>query len=429
VNRLASTRALEGTAWRFAYLVAQAGISLITFAGLALILPTREFAPASVALGVLVIAGALADLGLSASAISVLPARIARNPAATEQILSGAVKAFSLAAGIALLLPLLVLPGVAGPARLSVLLVAPAAPAYVLVSAADSILRVGGEFRRPVLLVALNRVGGCLALPAASVTGSSAWSCAAIALGTLIATTPAMSLLARTRRAARNAPAADLVRAAWPIGLSQLFVVLGGRANTIILSSAVSTVAAAAFETAWRLFQTGQYFAGAVATGIAPFLGDALGRQRRADLDRLLLRSLGVVTFAGFLFCGLMLAAREQIAQLLVGSLGSTTADVLVPLAIVSPLAFAGFVGTIALAMSRADRSVVLGANALGAVVNLSLAVLLIPTHHALGASIATSIGLAVAQTIVLARVIFFRRRLRYIPGPAQTPPPVETAV
>jgi O-antigen/teichoic acid export membrane protein len=427
MNQLASTRALEGTAWRFVYLIAQAGISLATFAGLALILPTREFAPASVALGVLVIAGALADLGLSASAISILPARIARNPDASAEILSGAVRAFYLAASVAFLIPLLAVPGIGSSARLSVLLVAPAAPAYVLVAAADSILRAGGEFRRPVLLVMLNRAGGTLALPVAAATGSGAWSCAAVAFGTVAATSPCFRLLTRIRAAEPDARAADIIRAALPIGLSQLFVVLGGRANTVILSSTVSTTAAAAFETAWRLFQTGQYFAGAVATGIAPFLGDALGRQRRTELDRLLLRALVIVSCAGLLFCGLLLAVRQPLAHLLVGELGSDTANVLVPLALVSPLTFAGFVGTIALVMSGVDRKVVLAANAVGAAINLGLAVIFIPTHKAVGAGIATAVGLAVSQTIVLGRVVVFRRR--HAPGVAESPPTFRASV
>src|SRR5687767_12402470 len=104
MNRLGSARAVEGTVWRFMYLFVQAGLSLGTFVGLALILPTDEFAPATVALGVLVIAGALADIGLASVSVSALPARIARNPLARGELLSGAVKGFYWAAALALAL-------------------------------------------------------------------------------------------------------------------------------------------------------------------------------------------------------------------------------------------------------------------------------------------------------------------------------------
>lgn len=408
------------------YLFAQAGISFITFAGLALLLSTREFAPASVALGVVVIAGALADLGLSPTTISVLPARLALMPEASAQILSGAAKAFYWAAGVALLLPLIVIPGLDHSSRLCVLAIAPAAPAYVFVAAADSILRTGGEFRRPVLLVGLSRLGGWAALPTAAVTGSGPWSCAAVTFGTLAATAPAFRFVARVRAADPTASAGDTVRTSLPLGLSQVFVVLGGRADTVILGTAVSAAAAAAFETAWRFFQIGQYFAGAVSTGVAPFLGDALGRHRRDELDRLLLRALAIVTVAGFLFSGLTLVLRRPITELLVGDVAAGAASALLPLALVSPLAFAGFVGTIALSMSRSDRRIILVANVLGATTNLALALILIPHHHAAGAGVAAATGLVVTQTVILGRLVAFRRRLREAPDIGRPPASIE---
>ena len=210
-NRLASTRAVEGTIWRFAYLFAQAGLSLGIFVGLALILPTDQFAPVTVALGVLVISGAIADLGLGSAAITALPARIARNPVARIELLSGAVKGFYWAAGFSLVLPLVVLIGLENSSQLAVLMIAPAAPAYVLVAAADSILRAEGEFRRPVLLVALSRAGGLVSLPVAAATASSAWSCAAVAFGTTVATLPSVKVIMAVRRAMPSARAAGIV--------------------------------------------------------------------------------------------------------------------------------------------------------------------------------------------------------------------------
>jgi O-antigen/teichoic acid export membrane protein len=419
---------MEGTAWRFAYLFTQAGLSLGTFAGLALILPTDEFAPATVALGVLVIAGALADLGLSSASTTALPARIAQSPSARGELLSGAVKAYYWAAGLALVLPLIALAGLGHSSQLAVLIIAPAAPAYVLVAAADSILRSEGEFRRPVLLVALNRAGALVSLPVAAVTSSSVWSCGAVGLGTVIATVPAIMVLRSTRSAAPSARASGVIRAALPIGVSQLFVILTGRVNTIILGSVASTAAAAAFETSWRLFQTGQYFAGAVATGIAPFLGNALGAGRGADLNRLLMRSMGIVTCAGVLFSGALLAIRRPVADILAEGLANDVSRTILPLAIVGPIAFAGFVGTMALAASDADRHILLVANAVGAALNLGLAIPLVPAHGAPGAGLACAIGIGVTQTIIFVRVVMLSRRVRYVlPAAAQQPTPAAT--
>lgn len=428
-NRLGADRAVEGTVWRFVYLFAQAGLSLGMFAGLALVLPTGEFAPVTVALGVLVIAAALADLGLGSAAITALPARIAQKPSARPELLSGAVKGFYWAAGLALALPLITLVGLEDSSRLAVLLIAPAAPTYVLVAAADSILRAEGEFRSPVLLVAFNRAGGLASLPVAAMTGSSAWSCAAVSAGTIIATIPSLVFLMRVRRAMPSGRASSIIRAALPIGLSQLFIILSGRANTLVLATIVSTAAAAAFETAWRLFQTGQYFAGAIATGIAPFVGNALGGGRGAELRRLLIRSMAIATGAGLAFSALLLTIRRPVADVLVGDLASDVSRAVLPLAIVAPLAFAGFIGTIVLAASDVDRYVVLLANAAGASVNVCFVVILVPAGGAADAGFACAAGIALTQLIILFRVVLLGRRLRSAVPAAAEPSPTANVI
>lgn len=425
MNRLGPARTLEGALWRFVYLFAQAGLSLGAFIGLALLLPTDEFAPLTVALGVVVIAGALADLGLSSAAMTLLPARISQNPESREDLLSGAAKGFFWAAGIALALPLAALVGLDGPSQLDVLLIAPAAPAYVLVAGADSILRAEGEFRRPVFLVGVNRAGGLAALPIAATTTSGAWTCAAFACATVLATIPAYKVLASIRRAAPSAGASSVVRPALPIGASQLLMIFGGRVNTIILGSAVSTTSAAAFETSWRLFQTGQYFAGAVATGIAPFVGNALGEGRASELNRLLVRAIAIVLFVGLLVSVLLIVIMRPLAEVLVGELADDVSRTLLPLLIVGPLACMGFVGTIALTASDADRHVVLVAHAAGAVVNLVLAVLLVSRDGAPGAGVATAVGIGLTSAIILVRVVMLGKRMgRVLLAAADQPAP-----
>ena len=64
----------RATAWRFAFLVSQGGMSLLLFSVLAHVLPESEFAPTAIAQGVLVIAQAVSDFG-SAGTVSATPSR------------------------------------------------------------------------------------------------------------------------------------------------------------------------------------------------------------------------------------------------------------------------------------------------------------------------------------------------------------------
>ncbi len=113
----------------------------------------------------------------------------------------------------------------------------------------------------------------------------------------------------------------EFLTAAVPLGLAQVFIVLGARLDTLLAASLTGVVAAGTFEGVWRIYQLGQYLAGALATASAPFIASALGANEPARaltlLRQTLLRLLGVGLAAGLaLYLG-----RWPLAHLLAGSL------------------------------------------------------------------------------------------------------------
>jgi O-antigen/teichoic acid export membrane protein len=330
--------------------------------------------------------------------------RLARAREPEAAVLAGAANAYFAAAGVAGVVALLAALAVPSPDRLAVALVAPATAAAVIVAGADGLLRAVGEFRRPAALVSVSRVGAFAGLVAAG-GGSATATMAAISAGTVLASLPAAALLLSRFRASRERRPMTFIRAAAPLGASQLFVVAGGRLNTVLLAGTASVGTAAAFESAWRLFQLAQYLAGGVTTAAAPFIADALG-DRRDDEFRTLVRRLTVAAAAaGLLLAAGLLVARRPLAGALFGGLGPEVARAVVPLALVTPFTFVGFVATVALAVSRRGRATILWANGLGAVVNVVLVIVLARRHGLLAGTIGAACGLLLAQLVLTGRL------------------------
>ena len=411
MNALDQGGIARATGWRFAYLVSQAGFSLVLFVCLAQVLPPDQFAQAALAQAVLVIAQALGDFGLSQSAVTALPARLARTPDAAAPLLRGAARAFLMAAGATILLTLIAVAALPQAARLPTLLIGPAAAAAVLVSGADGLLRSCGEFRRPVVLVTLSRAGAFLAVPAAILSDSAAWASAGLSVGAGAASLPALRVLLDAQRGAAEGSARELFRAAVPLGGAQVFIVAAGRLNTVILSTLLSLRAAAAFEGAWRFFQLGQYVAGGLATGAAPFVGHAVGGTDHAGLRRMLWQLIGVLAGAGAAFGALLILLGPWLSEQLLGDLGSEVGKALLPFGLLSPLAFVGFLATTTLAASDPDRVWVLIAYGLGAVVGLCLVFALSATNDLQGATGGCAFGWGIAQVMLIGRLLRFMGR------------------
>jgi O-antigen/teichoic acid export membrane protein len=412
-GRLDSSQARAATIWRAGYLLIQGGLSVLLFAVLARVLGSRAFAAAAVAQGVLVLAQAVADLGLSQGAVTVLPARLAaEDDRGARKMLGGAALGFCLAATLAFFVcggASFIVPGAA---RTAVLLIAPAAAVTVLVSCADGLLRAQGQFRRPVVLVTCSRLAAFAGVIGAAATGSAAGTSAAISLGTILGSIPASRVAVRYLHVGAVREMRWFLVSALPLALAQLTFVAAGRINTLILSPVSGVRAGAVFEAAWRLFQLGQYAAGALATGAAPFLADALGGKRWGEF-RGLLRKVGAAAIVGGLLGGVaLLAFGHELGVLFADSLGHAVGRALIPLALATPLAFLNFLLVTALAPSERYRRWILPASLASAVVNIGLVGVLADTKGARGGTIAAAAGTAVMTLVLLPAAARFVKTL-----------------
>lgn len=418
---------LGASLWRMTFLLIQGGGSVLLSAALGHILDAHAFATTSLSQGVLVIAQAIGDFGLAQAAVTVLPAWIARSPESSTRLLAGAARAYVYAGAAAFLLTLASAAIVPEAAVVPIIVSAPAAGAAVVVAGADGLLRSQGRFRLPVLFVAASELGGFVGIPVAFATHSAIWTCAAVSAGTTVGTAGAavtlygyrnkMRLQSRRRPMAGQADLAPSTRefltAATPLGLAQVFVVLGARFDTLLAASVTGLVAAGTFEGVWRIYQLGQYGAGALATATAPFIANALGAgelpQALALLRRLLWRLLGVGLLAG----AVLYLARWPLAHLLAGSLAAPVAHGLVFLAVVSPIAAVGVPAFYTLIALDGERHLVLGCFALGAVVNLGLCAALAASLGVHGILIGCAAGTAATSALLLGRLASVVRALR----------------
>jgi O-antigen/teichoic acid export membrane protein len=419
---LRANRLADASAWRMTFLLVQGGGSVILSAALSHILDARAFSTTSLTQGVLVIAQTIGDFGLSQAAVTVLPARIAASPESAKRLLAGAANMYLYAGAAAFLLTLASVVIVPKAALVPIAVSAPAAAAMVLLAGADGLLRSQGEFRRPVMFVVTSELGGFIGIPVALGTHSPAWTCAAVSAGTTVGAACAVLTLRAHAGGAAHA-ARGLLRAAMPLGLTQAFVVLCTRVDTLLAASLTGLVAAGTFEGDWRIYQLGQYAAGALATAAAPFIASRLGAnqvpQALALLRRLLLRLLGVGLVGG----ALLYFARWPLAHLLAGSLSIPVAHGLVFLAAVSPIAAVGLPAYYTLIVLDGERLHVLGCFILGAAVNLGLGSMLAGPLHVHGILIGCAAGTAVTSMMLLARLAFVVSRLRRAPslGPRQS--------
>jgi O-antigen/teichoic acid export membrane protein len=390
--------------WRITFLLVQGGGSVVLLATLSHIFDARAFAICAVAQSVLVIAQAIGDFGLSQAAVTVLPARIAAAPQAAQRLLAGATRTYLYAGGAAFALTLASVALVPKDAVVPILVSAPAAAATVLLAGADGLLRAQGEFRRPVVFVATSELAGFAGIPVAVATHSPAWTCAAIAAGTTLGASGAMLTL-KAHLGDAGSATREFLRAATPLGIAQVFVVLGARVDTLLLASLTGVVAAGTFEGDWRIYQLGQYAAGALATAAAPFIASALGAgevsRALSTLRVLMLRLLGVGLAAG----AVIYLARWPLAHVLAGSLAAPVAHGLVFLAVVSPIAAVSVPALYTLIALDGERRRVLACFVAGAVVNLGVGAGLSDPLGVHGVLIGCAAGTALTSAMLLARL------------------------
>lgn len=400
-------RLTEALVWRILYLLIQSGASLLLLVLFAQLLPAQAFAVTAVALAVVVIAQALGDLGLAQAVLTGLPSASANE--ALPQI-RGAVTAFGGAAALAAILDVVAALVVPSEARTAVLVCAPAAAAIVAVSGADALLRARGELRRSAWLILLVRAGGFASIPVAAETDEADLVCLTFSIGTVVGATPAvLALWGSTLPGRRDW---RLARVALPLGLAQLFVVAGGRLNTLVLGSVASLQAAAAFEAAWRVYQLSLYSIGALASGAAPLLGGASRPGFEPELYSLLRRLALAAATLGTVAGVVLLLGGEFLGELLFPAIGDEVGDVLRTFAFVCPLTFLGSLASTALAVLAMGRRLILGAHAVGASVGLTAVLLLAPSRGAEGGAIGCALGLAVTYLPLSAALVRWQLRL-----------------
>jgi O-antigen/teichoic acid export membrane protein len=409
-GRLGVQRLREATLWRYGYLVSQGGLSLLLYITLGHTLPAAAFPACATALGVVVIAQASADFGLSSAAVAVLP-----NPASLKRevaradLEAGVALSFLIGAAASVLLCLVAAAVVKSSATLPVIAVGPTAAIAVAVAGTDGLLRAEGEFRRPVIIVTASRLGAFCGVPAAA-SGSATSACIAISAGTVVCSLPALRLLLARLRAGnpRQSVAAFAVAAA-PLGISQVAVVAATRLNTVILGGIATLRSAAIFEGAWRLYQVGQYAVGAAPSAAGPFIANAMRERRRAELWRALTRAGAFVVVAGSLYAVVLVLVRGPIDHVLFGKLAPGIGRSLLWLAPAIPLNLLVLLMTYTLASaSKLDRARIALAYFVGAAANIAV---LLATAHS-NPEIAGAAGAAAG---VLATLLVLSLRFRVL--------------
>jgi len=398
--------------------VVQAGLSLVLYVGLASVLPAPAFAVCAVALGSLVAVQVVADFGFSQAAVAALPNPAVVGPVMPPLVLEAGIARLVLAGGAAAFIGSCALAlAVPASARTALIAIGPASALAVVVSGVDGILRAHGRFRRPVLLVGASRLGGLPAIGVAAATGDAEATCIAISAGILLGSTPALLELRRHWSAADGRAAMrPLLRVAAPLGASNLCILASARINTIVLGSSASIASAAVFESAWRIFQVGQYALGAAATAVAPFVAAGLSdpSNRGARLHHRLRRTVLAMTIGGAALGALIILLRRPIADVVFNGGADEVARSLVFLGLALPASLMLLFATVTLsASSGRDRIWVLGAYAAGAAVNLVVVSALSHSSPDVAGAVASAIGICVSLAVLMPRFKHMLDRLR----------------
>ena len=183
-----------------------------------------------------------------------------------------------------------------------------------------------------------------------------------------------------------------------------------------MLGGVASIASAAVFESAWRVFQAGQYALGAAATAIAPFVAAGLSDPVRRGplLHRRLRRTLLTMILGGGVLGAAIVVLRHPIADVVFSGGADGVARSLVLLGPALPVGLLLLFATVTLsASSSRDRLWVLGAYAAGAAVNLVGVFALSASSPDIAGAAASALGMGVTLTILAPRLIELFARIR----------------
>ena len=398
----AGQRLRRAIASRVVYLAIQGGSSLAIFALLARSLSVSELDAAATALAVFVTVQAICDLGLSHVATSQIPRHARRDPAEATRVaaaiarMAGVTAAASVAmtAAAALLVP--------ASARPSVLAIAPAAGAAVVVTAAESLARARDDVVTPMRLALTSRCAFFVVSPLLLLHPPPAAAVALFTASMLVGSIPAFRRVAAVGAGHPGAPLTIIAGTALAIGCAGALVAIGTRGVVVVLANVGGTGAVAAFEASWRVYQVFMYAAGAVATAIVPYAAGALAAGGVRGLRRAIAPTLAALALGGIAAGALVYALAAPFAAAMLGEDLPAAERATRALALALPASFVlyGIQTAVAVPLVRL-RALLLGGAALCAV-TVGVTFALAPDEGAAGAAIAVLCG-QLAMLAVLA--------------------------
>jgi O-antigen/teichoic acid export membrane protein len=426
--KLEQGRLPHAVASRLGYLLIQGSTGLLSFALLARLLDSRQLGAATAALAAYVTAQVLSDFGLSQLITVEIPRALREDPLEARRLEAQAARLFFRAAAIAVALTAAVAAVVPGEAALATLAVAPAAGSTLLVTGAESSARAHGDLLAPLRYAACARTPFFVLLPLLALWPTATFAMALLSAASVIGSLPAARRLLRAATIPDRRPQRGLLRAAAAVGVVGALIVVGSRANVLILSRIEGVTEAGRFEGAWRAFQVWVYAAGALATATTPFAAYAAAARGRMGLTALARRGLAVSVAAGLGAALVLGLFATPIAELLYGRADSHVVAAERALALALPLTFASFYLWMAVLLPLGRlRGLTLAAGAM-AVVTLALTAVLSPGRGAEGCALAVLAGqtafVVVALGVLIGHPAAGEGDVPHpAPGAAQTPP------
>jgi O-antigen/teichoic acid export membrane protein len=388
------SRVVRNSAWLLAGEVLGRALGALWQILLARYLGTLLFGEFSFALALTAIVGVLADFGLG----TLVTREVARNPEEPRRALRGALHARAL---LTLLLGGLAIAGTALADR------SPRVITLVAILAAGQLVMGQGELlaaahrgreqmRRPVLVSLLYRVGLVSSGAAAMALGASvldlAWLLSAWAVSLLL-------LFRGLPRTGTPEAATTMLRRAAPIGLGLVLWTLYFRSNVLLVSLFRGDEEAGVFAAPFRLVEAVLLLSGPLIAAAFPVLSRR--RPRDPEYRRVFRGVLHTLLYLGIPASVLLAVEAPTVLRLVYGADFLPGAGALLFLAGMIPLSFVAGPFLAALIAGNREGAYLFIMSA-GVVVNLALAVGLIPRLGATGAGMAMLLTEAVVFSLAL---------------------------
>ncbi len=374
-----------GGGFSFATVLVEKVGALLVVLLLARLLPVPVYGEYAFVIAYLGIFQIAAEAGLE----TVLVRRLATEPGRREFWFRAGLGLRLATASLAALLALVFVPWAGGTGGLRAPVAAAAGLLLVAQPVARALLRTVGAFRS-VFLVALlaASIGVIFPLGAAWVGASLAGVLLWVSLGPVVGLLVAVGVVGRRQRVAPLVDVAawrSLLLESWPVAANLLVVVAALRVVPLLLMRSAGPSAVGFFTSAARIVEATNLVAEAALLVLYPSLVRriAAGRAEGTELALLTARLLATVQIAVALV--LALSGRELMA-LLFGEVFAASGPVLSILALTIPLSALGTL-YVCLLVAVGRQRLLLGLNALSALGQIALQLVLVPRYGSLGAA------------------------------------------